>query len=242
MQCRLCQKETTKFVDSHIIAQSIHALSTSPTDPTGAKLVYSKDSIYPKSSKTGVYSRFLCMNCESIFQEWEDHALEIFKQTYKITIPTKLTHIKLDRFDYDKLKLFFMSILWKADASNHDFYRRVDVGTKHRETLRKILINKNTNEWQNYSVFMERFNSDRPAASIMRSPQKAKMGDIIFYTFYMAAFKVHIKCDSRKSPNNMAEYFIRNNYPLIIPLITFEGSKEEVEYVKAISLPNNAKL
>lgn len=241
MQCRLCLEKTEKLVDSHIIAQSIHALSIRPDNPTGAKLVYSND-IYPKSSKTGIYDQFLCSSCENIFQKWEGHALEFFRQTYKISIPTNSTHIKLDNFDYSNLKLFFMSILWKADTSKNDFYRQVNIGKKHHEILREFIKNQTQINWQNYAIFMERFNSNRPAASIMRSPQKSKMEDITFYTFYMAAFKVHIKCDSREIPKYMSEHFLRDNKPLFIPLIQFEGSQEESEYINASRLPKNTNL
>lgn len=239
--CKLCQNDVDKLVDSHIIAQSIHALSTRAKDLAKAKILSSDLSQYPKKSPKGVYDKLFCEGCEKIFQKWEDYALELFRKDYELPIPTKFMYIKLDNYQYSKLKLFFISVLWKADVSGQHMYQGVDVGIKHREALRQMLLNEIPGDWQDYAVFIERFNSDKSYASIMRSPQKAKLGDIIFYIFYMAGFKIYIKFDSRKVPQRMAAFFLKDGQPLLIPLIPFEGSREHKEFIKLIYQTNNLK-
>ncbi len=218
MKCKLCNKDTERLVKSHVIAQSIHALSTREEDPTTAVLLSNDPRLYPQKSRTGVYDRLVCLSCEAIFQPWEDHALEFFRKAYSLAIPTKRTHLELKGYDHDKLKLFFISVLWKADVSNHKVYQHVKVGEKHRNKLVDLLIGKNSGGWQDYSIFMERFNSSRPAASIMRSPGKARMErKIKFYVFYMAGFKIYIKCDSRKVPEKYRDVFLVEGHTPVPP-------------------------
>lgn len=245
MKCNLCQKETRKYANSHVIATAIHHLSARAEHPEKAKILSSNPAIFPKKSPTGVYDQFICSECEKIFQPWEDYALSIFKKTDDLPLPSKQLHIKLGHYDYSKLKLFFVSLLWKADLSTQNIFKNVNVGERHRETLRQMIWDKNPGDWDDYTVHLERFNSDRPSASAISSPHKSKMGDILFYTFYMAGFIAHVKCDNRKPCVNAAEFFLKKDCPLFIPLVPFEGSREHVkmlELVKLIDSKDAAKI
>lgn len=241
-KCKLCQIDTDKFVKSHIIARSMHTLGAATEDTTKGIILSSDYKSYPKKSPHGIYDRFLCAACEKIFQSWEDYALEIFKKAYEFSLPTVRTHIELNGYDYHKLKLFFISVLWRADASDHYMYRQVDVGLKHRESLRRMLLDKKSGDWQEYAVYLERFNSDKSYVSGMCSPLKGKLEDILFYTFYIAGFKIHIKCDSRKAPEKYSHVFLMDSGHSQIPLIPFEGSQEFQEFTKLVNRPNNSKV
>ena len=239
MECKLCLAQNVKLVKSHIIAKSIHALSSRSENPAQVKILSADPGKPPQKLPSGIYSNFLCANCESIFQKWEDHALLFFKKNYELPLPTSLPFIKLENFDSQKLKLFFISILWKADASTHDGYSRVNIGQKHREKLRQMILNHEPGSWNDWAVFLERYNSDRPSASGMRPAQKGKINNITFYVFYMAGFKVYIKCDNRRIEEEKIHLFINNLHPPLIRLIPFEGSAEHAEYLKTIHLPHN---
>lgn len=240
--CSLCNKEVDKLVDSHVIPKSIHHLSTQ-SDPLHEAKVISNDGITkPKRSLIGVYDQFACTGCENSFGKWDEYALECFKKAYELEFEETNQYIEFRGYDYEKLKLFFISLLWKADASNNQsMFNEVDVGDKHRSALANMINEVNSGGWQDYAVSMELYKSNRPAASFIRSPAKARMPDngARVYIFYMARFKVYIQCDQRCIPSSQEDYYLRESRKMLIPLIKLEESEEHRENVKLVKLESN---
>lgn len=239
--CRLCNEEVKKFVDSHIISESIHHLSTQSDTPHKSKVISNDGETYPKKSPIGVYDQFVCTDCEKLFGKWDEYAFEFFKKVYELEFEETTQGIEFSGYDYQKLKLFFISLLWRADASiNQPMYNKVNVGDKHRSALVDMIRENNPGDWQDYAVFMDRYKSKRPAASIIRSPSKAKMPDgTRFYIFYLAGFKVYIKCDKRYIPLSLRSYYLREDGKMLIPLIILEESEEHWQNVQAAKLEKN---
>ena len=46
--------------------------------------------------------------------------------------------------DYHKMKLFLLSLLWRASITTRTTFREVDIGSKHEEKIRKMLYEKIT--------------------------------------------------------------------------------------------------
>lgn len=241
-ECNLCNEVVDKFVDSHIIPKSIHYLSTQYDAPDKSKIIMSDGKTYPERSPKGVYDQFVCKNCEGLFGEWDEYAFKFFKKVYRLEFEQSDQYIEFGGYDYKKLKLFFISLLWRADAAKKQLmYNKVDVGDSHRKTLANMIKEKNPGGWQEYAVFMERYKSKRPAASIIRSPARAKMPNdgTRFYIFYMAGFKVYIKCDQRCVLKSQESYYLRENGKMLIPLMLLEESKEHLQNVQVAKLEKN---
>ena len=66
--------------------------------------------------------------------------------------------------------------------------------------------------------------------------------DAYFYTFYMAGFKVHIKCDSRKVPEKYSKIFLKDGAPWLIPLVSFRNSSELKDFNNAIYQSHNLQV
>jgi hypothetical protein len=52
-----------------------------------------------------------------------------------------LLEIREVQVDYRELKLFQMSLLWRAGVAKGEFFQNVDLGEKHERQLRQLLVN-----------------------------------------------------------------------------------------------------
>jgi hypothetical protein len=136
MICKLCGKDE-KLIKSHIIPESLW-----PHRKHGGKQkVYSSLSKhYPKRSQKGIYdTAILCENCEKLFSPWDDYAqtllLSDIEKNYIIE-NGKIVCFEIKDYDYHKLKLFFISLLWRASVSTHEFFQGVKAN-KFENQLKK---------------------------------------------------------------------------------------------------------
>ena len=128
--CRLCGS-TAPLVNSHTVPKALH-LDAQQQEKTGEVMrVYTDLLNYGRKSRTGDYDRIVCDECEKRFQPWDDYGIN-FVRTYKSGIvgrpivssdPARASDpagLIIDDIDYTKLKLFVLSMLWRADASSRE--------------------------------------------------------------------------------------------------------------------------
>lgn len=225
MNCKLCGKDK-KLVRAHIIPKSLWkplfedelSPQTHPAAPTV------DDKKYP----VGVYDTgILCAQCESIFSPWDDYAQKLLlakptKDQYVIKNGRKIAYIE-NAIDYSKLKLFFISLLWKAAVSNHYFFSRVNVGSFEPQ-LRRMILKGDPGEPDVFAVMIAKC-EDR-LGPIVLNPQPERWDEINYYRFYVAGYMVYIKVDSRPPPNFMGEFALDPEKPLIISLRALRTSKD----------------
>ena len=141
-QCKLCGADRA-LVDAHIIPASFfrdvqigdEALQVIANDP--AK--------FPRRAPIGVYDQNLvCGACERIFGTWDEYAAELFIQQRdtgfrRLFIEGRPMPVQVaDSFDYPRLRLFVISLLWRAAASTHMFFARVRLPMR-QERLRTLV-------------------------------------------------------------------------------------------------------
>lgn len=135
--CRLCLSETL-LVNSHIVPK-FHYKPIKEED--GSYIVVSSN-LDEKESKgqKGETERLFCNDCDNRrLQKNEDHLAEVMfhKQLPGIDSPDL---VEIQGYDYKKLKLALLSILWRMSITTRPIYRYVDLGPKHNERLRQNLL------------------------------------------------------------------------------------------------------
>lgn len=83
----------------------------------------------------GLRERLVCEEREGRFNHWKTYASELLHGRRKGAgiLSTRTPHSPID---YAILKLFVMSVVWRASVSSRDFYRLVELGHAHEERLR----------------------------------------------------------------------------------------------------------
>jgi len=134
-RCRLCSG-SGPLRNSHILPECVYK-PVYDTKHRAAALDLQCASI-PYVQK-GVRERLLCGACEQKFSRWEDVFCKFWKPATLFASPITQPYFCVSGFQYDALKLFHLSILWRAGVAKSEAFRLVKLGP-HEKVLRNILL------------------------------------------------------------------------------------------------------
>ena len=228
-QCKYCGK-TTNLIDAHIIPESFFR----DIDPSrsGLRMYSATEGQYPKRSPIGVYDKgILCQECEDKFAPFDDYAARLLLQRdfQRESIDDEEGHLGyfiLD-VDYRRLKLFGLSVLWRAAISSQDYFNYVELGS-HFLALDRMVKDLNPGVPQDFSLLIwEELFPDNKV--IMIKGYRTRILDgLRFYAIPMGRFVLLIKADRRNIEdieNNMM--ILKPNTLLAVSEIPLQGSKHE---------------
>jgi hypothetical protein len=147
MTCRLCQ-EDRPLKNSHIIPEFFY------------KLIYNEKHQLPgyersgellqgKPLQKGIREKLLCGDCEQQLGRNEKYVREILFGGAEIGLERLQDRLILSSLDYKKIRLFFLSLIWRMSvASEHVVWENVSLGP-HEEVVRSMLKSEHTGEpWE----------------------------------------------------------------------------------------------
>ena len=107
--------------------------------------------------RTGLVQRLLCHECEQKVGYFEDYAKRfLYGGSDPIRLCLPLLPDPLFIADYKKMKLFQLSILWRAAEAEGDFFSAVNLAAQRREKIRQMLITENPGADHEYFCTMAR--------------------------------------------------------------------------------------
>jgi len=183
-----------------------------------------------KQLQNGVYdSSILCAECDgNLIGPWDNYGQKLLMNQIN-TIENSAKDIdassfyKIDSFDYKKLKLFFMSILWRASITDHPFFTEVKLGC-WEENLKTMIQTQNPGSETDFSVIVFKYKGQ--FSEIMHNPTKERNSGINYYRFRFPKYGFLIKVDQRRFPSGLEPYIIAPNQSLLIRVLEYENSKE----------------
>ena len=125
--------------------------------------------------------KLFCTQCEALFGPWDQHGIELLRRLDSgegDALNDLATTIDVD---YDKLKLFVLSMLWRADASKRPIYSRIDIGPKWREILIKAILESCPGDAEFFSIVVFRFREAFEQAT-MFDPHREKIDQLNLHT------------------------------------------------------------
>lgn len=213
--CSLCLQEK-KLIKAHIIPEGFFRPLRS--EGLAPEMHSNSPGSYPKRMPIGVYDpSILCAECDQKMAPWDDYAQKILLQQFSVARNVvqqgQTVAWIIENFDYRKLKLFFISLLWRASVSQEDFYKRIYVGP-FEDQLRTMILNGEPGSSQDFAVILARFGDSDITA--MLDPHRERFESVPFVRFYLTGFLAYIKVDQRPTPSLFADYCMRENAPLIV--------------------------
>jgi len=227
MLCLMCKSEHKKLVKAHIIPKSLYA----PIIKNGIapELHSNIEGHYKKRIPIGVYDKnILCDACEKLFSPYDTYAYEFFlgnRQSWKaVTIaPRTIVHVTTE-FDYVKLKLFFISLIYRASLSTHNMFKRINLG-EFQEDAKEMIVSGNPGTPDVFSVIISEFDH-KCVSTAMLDPDRISIQGVDFLIFYFSGFCPMIKIDTRQTPTDLSPFQLGHEPVLIIPTRDFLSSKE----------------
>jgi hypothetical protein len=150
MQCALCRVDRP-LKNSHIIPEflyeamydDIHRFTQISTKPERKNLLLQK----------GLREPLLCEDCEQKLSVYERYASLAFNGGTGLNVKRDGNRLVVSGLDYAKLKLFQLSILWRAGVSSLPAFRQVQLGP-HEPKLRKMIADNDPGTAELYGCFM----------------------------------------------------------------------------------------
>ncbi|MFM0100312.1 hypothetical protein PQQ87_32295 [Paraburkholderia nemoris] len=103
----------------------------------------------------GMREYLLCDDCEQKISVWEGYARSAFVSPEKpLEVSREGTLLSIRGLDYAKLKLFELSILWRAGVSRLPFFEKLRLGSAHEERLRLLLLACDPGDPDRYGALM----------------------------------------------------------------------------------------
>jgi hypothetical protein len=226
MKCKLTGIEGHS-VKAHIIPKSFYRIDPDERKPN--KIVTNTKGQYPRRSPNGIYdSNIVTEEGERIFSPWDDYAAELllnkrsdFTELFK---DDKCVAYQIENYDYEKLKLFFLSVLWRTSVSEHVFFKKVNLG-RHENIVRDTLLQGKAGDSDWYAVSLAAW-SDHPGGMGIMDPFREKYFGINYYRIYLEGYIVYIKVDKRIAKEPLHSIQLTPDSPLIVVARELSNSKE----------------
>jgi|WetSurMetagenome_2_1015567.scaffolds.fasta_scaffold126567_2 hypothetical protein len=222
MICKFCLEEK-KCIKCHIIPRSFFKSILKPH-----ALIIS-DKFNSKRSQTGIYDENLvCKECEKLFSPFDDYACHLLLSD----IPTddvmvnqggRIAYLITD-YNYNKLKLFFISLLWRVSSSKLPYFDLVNVKSFDNR-LKEMILKQDVGIEDEFSIALRRF-EERSYSRSMLNPHNTKFEGINYVMLYLGGYTVYIKVDKRVAPDFIRDVSISPNKPLSILLVDINKTSE----------------
>lgn len=224
MICKLCGEEKP-LIKAHVIPRSFHRIDPNGDGPP--RLVTNAEGRFTQKVPKGVYdATILCGECERRFSAWDDYGDELFMKSWDSF--TKMFHngrhigYELPAFDYARLKLFVVSVLWRASVSTHPMFYKIDLGPREA-VLRQSIQNADPGPVDYFGVLLQAFDSNDVG---ILNPHPERFGGVRFCRFYLAHVIAFVKVDARDFDPLFRHLALAPGKPLRIAQKEFMSSPE----------------
>lgn len=211
MPCALCLKDKP-LRNSHIYPEWIysplyddkHRLEVLSVVPEGKN----------EYEQKGMRQRLLCDECEQKLSVWEGYARNIFVAPIQ---PLEAVHhdgmIEVRGLDYVKMKLFELSIIWRAGVSTLPFFAKCQLGASHSEALRRQLDESEPGHPDRYGVLMFglKVGRSKDTFQVITEPRPVRSYGVRAYNLTFGGFLWLFHVSSSDPPAPLRQGFLQAN-------------------------------
>jgi hypothetical protein len=209
--CKLCHTET-KLRNSHILPEffylplydDLHRAVSVPSD--------GKEKLVQK----GVREYLLCQECETKFSRYEGYAAKLLQEISSFSRDPSGLFVYSDGIDYKKFKLFQLSILWRAGVSQKKMFVQVDLGLKHEEKIRRMLVEETPGKSFEYGCLMIMFPNPKKLKRFIWSPAYVRLSGHNGYKFMTSNLTWYFFVTSQMPNADFQPFFLQESGALKI--------------------------
>lgn len=147
--CRLCQQDKP-LQNSHVVPEFFYKPSYDEKKHRIYARISGKLAHMPPLQK-GLREPLLCWDCEQKLSPYEKYNREILYGGIEITGSRKRNRIDLTGLNYKRVRVFYLSLLWRMSIAGHRFWKEVDLG-RHEEKVREMVLHEFPGEPYDYGV------------------------------------------------------------------------------------------
>ena len=242
--CKLCGQHKNLLKKSHIYPSFI---CKGVFDRTNRTILASlKGNRGPKFYQTGFYDKnVLCEHCDNvIIGRLERYAASVLPPPTPCSLMNVRTQVENDQLttlhfssiDYKQLKLFVLSLLWRAHHSQNEFFQKVHIPT-HEPILRQMILACEPGADTEYEMSIVRI--DRPNGQIVDMIPAPEVGerwqlDVALFIISGLIFSVGLKVDS--GFKLFPTFSLKSSNQIIIPRLKGGAARN---FLTALGIPED---
>jgi hypothetical protein len=235
--CLFCGN-AAKLIKAHVIPEGFFRR----VRKNGGLLKQFEGGQYSKKVPLGVYdSNILCAECEKRFGDWDNYAQKILiADTQNIPFVEWLglpVGYNLGPYEYSELKLFFISMVWRASVSKEKFFSKISLGP-FEQKARQFIENQNPSTQDDFSVCINVFNPKVLGANCFLEPYTTRLDGVKYVRFYLGVYFASIKVDQRVAPPALQRFELHPNSDLLMCEEDFSAHQKNMKTVLASSKRN----
>lgn len=248
MTCALCRKPR-ELRQSHIITEYIHAPLY---DGKHRTLAFKVDAKGVDLLQKGLREPLLCGPCENdvLNKLYENPSKASWNHLAGWSVSSKIEEevmttaqgnriLRLKGLDYATLKLFVLSLLWRAAVSSLAEYYAVELGAKHAERLRTMLIEQNAGALTDYPFLAFKL---KGSVRVMGIPEEVRRwSGHRCYRLVLPGVVLFFFVSSHEPSPEVLNATLREDGSLVMPIMNldqFPGLDSTVEIVREAQVPD----
>jgi len=206
MRCKLCDIKTQLVKKSHIIPQFMYkGMFDEKGRISQLNLNNPKSEVYFQS---GIWQKnILCFKCENEFlSKLEGYARVIlFGGKYHWGNLPNYNHLNknltiANGIDYTRMKLFFLSILWRVHISDRKEFSKVNIG-KRSIVLKQMLRNYDPGKEDDFKVIPLIYRVNSIPVKSMVPPKHIPLGDHEYVLVHINTLSIFFKISEKNDPD-----------------------------------------
>lgn len=218
--CRLCNKEGA-LRKSHIIPEFIYK----PLYDNKHRyyLLTSSPSKGPAKLQKGVREYLLCEGCEITLSKYERYISLLLSGKIKILHRREGKRVYLEGIDYKKMRIFGLSVLWRAGVSSLRMFEQVQLG-RHEETIRTMILNEDPGEPTTYPFMLALVvHEEKVQTDLIMQPTRTRADGHLGYRFVFGGLAWIFIVSSHKPPQIISQASISKEGKLVMLISSIEN-------------------
>jgi len=222
--CNLCKEKKELQKKCHVIPDFFYRDTKIYTEnhnlikyDISAFLDRGEMKIISNNQKSGEYDLYkYCKNCDGvILNKYESYVKKFFysdsEENKGVIRSREKGYLEAKNINYAKLKLLFLSILWRAHVSEREIFSEIDLGDK-AEDLRKMILHENPKSDKEYPIFvMHTYFDNKITEDFLFQPIKLKFGREKGFLFAFAGMIIIYTYGVRGVPELFLEMRLNEN-------------------------------
>jgi len=168
-----------------------------------------------KKLQKGIREKLLCGECEGRLSKYEHYMSQVGGNP-KIKKSRNGRFVTIEGLDYKKVRLFGLSILWRASVSSLKLFRELRLGP-HEDIIRKMILTDNPGNPSKYPfMLMEIVNEGEVMADLIMPPLTGRYKGYRYYRFVFGGCMWIFVVSSHEFPSKITKAAISKEGKMVM--------------------------
>ena len=223
--CKLCGEEK-KLIKAHIIPFCFFK----PLLKSGVPRQHKLDT-NPRLSKrvpNGKWDKNLvCVGCDNLFGKYESYAKKVLIDDFhNLTKPFSDgddRFLEISNIDFNKIRLFVLSLLWKSSKTKMEAFSKVNLGKMFEERIKQEIITEFSEDFSNFPMLFA-FDRVEFLDQLHVEPLRLRIFNLNAYRFNLGRLSISIIVDSQKFSKYLASKILPLTLTSSGPLVIYRSN------------------